>query len=147
MKARLVDSYVFEYDYGGFVSKSFLKTSISRNHAHCILHGRFPPFGFVLKPSCSIGIVSAELWRILTLGSGCGRWVCAFRYRDVVKIKPDWFFGHVSGESGPKPNRTFRGYVSNPRFDRCLWLWPRFGSTLRAYVSKRYVSRSAFQPR
>merc|ERR1711976_609236 len=25
-------------------------TSISQNHAHRVLHSRFPPFGFVLKP-------------------------------------------------------------------------------------------------
>ena len=30
------------------------KTSISRNHAYRILHSRFPPFGFVLKPFRSI---------------------------------------------------------------------------------------------
>ena len=34
--------------------KSFFKTSISRNHAYRVLHRRFPPFGFVLKPVWSI---------------------------------------------------------------------------------------------
>ena len=37
--------------------KSFFKTSISRNHAYRVLHSRFPPFGFVLKPFWSIHMV------------------------------------------------------------------------------------------
>ena len=33
---------------------SVLKTSTSQNHAYRVLHSRFPPFGFVLKPLWSI---------------------------------------------------------------------------------------------
>ena len=36
------------------MSKLFVKTSISRNHAYRVLHSRFPPFGFVLKPVWSV---------------------------------------------------------------------------------------------
>ena len=37
--------------------------SISRNHASFVLHSRFPPFGFVLKPVGSIDMVLGELRR------------------------------------------------------------------------------------
>ena len=37
--------------------------SISRNHANVVLHSRFPPFGFVLKPVVSIYMVLGELRR------------------------------------------------------------------------------------
>ena len=33
------------------------KTSISRNYGHRVLHSRFPPFGFVLKPAWSVHII------------------------------------------------------------------------------------------
>ena len=35
----------------------FQEHVISRNHAHCILHSRFPPFGFIWKPAGSIPCV------------------------------------------------------------------------------------------
>ena len=37
--------------------------SISRNHVSFVLHSRFPPFGFVLKPVGSIYMVLGELRR------------------------------------------------------------------------------------
>ena len=37
--------------------------SISRNHASFVLHSRFPPFGFVLKPVGLIDMVLGELRR------------------------------------------------------------------------------------
>ena len=38
------------------------KTSISRNHAYRVLHSRFPPFGFVLKPVWLVHMFLGELW-------------------------------------------------------------------------------------
>ena len=43
--------------------KPFFKTSFSRNYAYRVLHGRFPPFGFVLKPFWSIHMFLRELWQ------------------------------------------------------------------------------------
>ena len=39
----------------------YFKTSISRNHAYRVLHSRFPPFGFVLKPVWSMDVALREL--------------------------------------------------------------------------------------
>ena len=54
--------------------KSFFKTSISRNHAYRVLHSRFPPFGFVLKPFWSIymflNMIMAFLVELAFLGVG-----------------------------------------------------------------------------
>ena len=44
--------------------KSLFKTSSSRNHADRVLHSRFPPFGFVLKPVWSVHMFVGELQRI-----------------------------------------------------------------------------------
>ena len=41
------------------------KTSISRKLANIVLHSRFPPFGFVLKPFWSVHMFLRELCRTL----------------------------------------------------------------------------------
>ena len=70
LKARLAHWYRFrrvmaDLDFRIIkVEVLSFKTSISRNHAHCILHSRFPPFGFIWKPVGSIRRILHELWRI-----------------------------------------------------------------------------------
>ena len=44
--------------------KSFFKTSISQNYVYRVLHSRFPPFGFVLKPIWSVHMFLGKFWRI-----------------------------------------------------------------------------------
>ena len=52
------------WTFDTFKTKVFdFQTLISRNHASRVLHSRFPPFGFVLKPVWSIHMVLGELWR------------------------------------------------------------------------------------
>ena len=41
----------------------YLKTSTSRNNAHRVLHSRFSPSGFVLKPVRLIHMFLRKLWR------------------------------------------------------------------------------------
>ena len=93
LKARLVHWYRFrrimaDLDFRIIkVEVLSFKTSISRNHAHCILHNRFPPFGFVWRPVWPIGIVSEELGRILTWGLSKLRFSFSkHRFRETMPI-------------------------------------------------------------
>ena len=58
-----IKNSVFEYSTPSKLRFLNFKTSISRNHAYRVLHSRFPPFGFVLKPFWSIHMILRQLWR------------------------------------------------------------------------------------
>ena len=70
-----IKNSVFEYSAPSKLRFCIFKTSISRKHAYRVLHSRFPPFGFVLKPFWSVylflNMIMADSCLICIPGGTC----------------------------------------------------------------------------
>ena len=96
--------------------KSFFKTSISRNHAYRVLHSRFPPFGFVLKPIWSIHLFFNMIMADSRQKSFCGSIFFPrpqLRTRSLVILRGlGWHWGPGPPRGGgacPPQNASVRG--------------------------------------